>query len=324
VENSEIKEQSANLSGDTNEDLATKSSPADKVETATSLQPEGTTDRNVILSETPDPIDVIEPIPSDTTTTSYIYSAGQVEAPIFPTEDLEKEYAQVVGESYADGLTDRQTLHAILSQPENRYIVRRMCWVFSVAGTETYILQPCCGQGFDMLVQSLRPVPHNNDIDVVIGVRGPNAPAIMCKGRPLPIVIFDKIYSFDRDELIKSIPKPKKMTQKDFAPAAEELFRKIMQMADNAGSTDEHRALNYLAVRYDAIYAKAAEMYEKNYSLSKFEWRSSSVSGVHKILDVIFSYKHRQTDFVDKYYCRVNITGQYPFLHAKLSPYFDR
>ena len=34
-----------------------------------------------------------------------------------------------------------------------------------------------------------------------------------------------------------------------------------MQMTDNAGATDEHRALNYLAMRYPAIYAKAAEQF---------------------------------------------------------------
>ncbi len=30
-------------------------------------------------------------------------------------------------------------------------------------------------------------------------------------------------------------------------------------MTDNAGATDEHRALNYLAMGYPAIYARAAE-----------------------------------------------------------------
>lgn len=65
-------------------------------------------------------------------------------------------------------------------------------------------------------------------------------------------MVVDQIYSFDRDALIKAIPKPKASGEK-FAPAAEELFDRIMQMADNAGATDEHRALNYLAVRYQAI-----------------------------------------------------------------------
>ena len=54
---------------------------------------------------------------------------------------------------------------------------------------------------------------------------------------------------------LQAIPRPEQIAAEQFAPAAEELFMRIMQMADNAGATDEHRALNYLAVRYPAIYA---------------------------------------------------------------------
>ena len=108
---------------------------------------------------------------------------------------------------------------------------------------------------------SYPPRASSQDIDVVIGVRGPIAPPEMCNGLMVPIVVFDQIYSFGRDALIKAIPKPEKMTDKQFGPAAEELFDRMMQMTDNAGATDEHRALNYLAMRYPAIYAKAAEKF---------------------------------------------------------------
>ena len=77
-------------------------------------------------------------------------------------------------------------------------------------------------------------------------MKGPIAPPQMCNGLMVPIVVFDQIYSFDRDTLIKAIPKPEKTSAKEFAPVAEELFDRIMQMTDNAGATDEHRALNYL------------------------------------------------------------------------------
>jgi PatG C-terminal len=53
---------------------------------------------------------------------------------------------------------------------------------------------------------------------------------------------------------VKSIPRPEKISEADFRPAAQELFDRIMQMSDNAGATDEHRALNYLAVRYHSVY----------------------------------------------------------------------
>src|ERR1700730_3651954 len=62
-------------------------------------------------------------------------------------------------------------------------------------------------------------------------------------------------------EYIKSIPRPEKTSEADFGPAAQELFDRIMQTADNAGGTDEYWAVNYLAVRYPAIYATAADRY---------------------------------------------------------------
>lgn len=41
------------------------------------------------------------------------------------------------------------------------------------------------------------------------------------------------------------------------------------------------------------------------------------------ILDVIFSYSHRQTDVTEKHFVRVDVTEQFPFLVTKLSPYYD-
>ena len=107
------------------------------------------------------------------------------------------------------------------------------------------------------------------DIDVVIGMRGPIAPPELCNGLMVPIVVFDQIYSFDRDALIKAIPRPEKMTAKQFEAAAGEVFDRILQMTDNAGATDEHRALNYLAMRYPGIYAKAAEEFARDFSLTR-------------------------------------------------------
>jgi hypothetical protein len=123
--------------------------------------------------------------------------------------------------------------------------------------------------------------------------------------------------------LIKAIPKPDKTTAKEFAPAAE-LFDRIMQVAGNAGATDEHRALNYLAVRYQAIYANAAEAFARNASLSSVDVVSSRLSGTRKVVDVILSYTNRNDDVAEKYFTRVDVTDEFPFLVTKLSPYYDR
>ena len=162
------------------------------------------------------------------------------------------------------------------------------------------------------------------DLDTVIGMKGPIATPELCNGLMVPIVVFDQIYSFDRDALIKAIPRPEKTPAKDFAPAAAELFDRIMQMADNAGTTDEHRALNYCAVRYPAIYANAAQAFARDSSLTAADVRISPLSGTRNIVDIIFSYTNRNTDVTEKFFVRVDVTEEFPFLITKLSPYYDR
>jgi hypothetical protein len=140
----------------------------------------------------------------------------------------------------------------------------------------------------------------------------------------VPIVICDQLYSFDRHALIKAIPRPEKTTEKQFEAAAHQVFDSILQMTDNAGATDDHRALNYLAMRYPGIYAKAAEEFARDFSLTGVDVRPSPLTGTRRIVDVIFSYTNRNTDFTEKFSVRVDATEEFPFLVAKLSPYFDR
>jgi hypothetical protein len=257
------------------------------------------------------------------TTYPYVYALGRIE-PRFPRLEVEKEFAQVTGRANTAGLTDRQALQAVLSQRHNRYLVRKLCWVFTIEGLETYILQPRDAVDFDLLVDALRPTPSPMDVDVVIGVRGPIAPPELCNGLMVPVVAFDQLYSFDREALVKTIPRPEKMAAKQFEAAAAELLDRILQLADNAGASDEHRALNYLVVRYQAIYALAAEQQAKGASLTAVDVRSSPLSGVRKVVDVIFSYTNRTTDVTDKLSVRLDVTGEFPFLITKLSPYYDR
>jgi hypothetical protein len=254
---------------------------------------------------------------------SYIYAIGQIQ-PRFPRLSVEKEFAQATGRAKTNGLTDRQVLHHALTERGNRYLARQLCWVVTVEGMETYLLVPRDPVDLELLIEALRPVPNPADVDVVVGVRGPIASPSFCNGLTIPIVAFDQIYSFDRGALIGSIPRPEQIEAERFQATAEEMFDRITQIADNAGATDEHRALNYLAVRYPAIYAIAAERYAQNASLTAVDVRPSRLSGVRKVVDVIFSYTHRNTDVTEKFFVRVDVTEQFPFLITKMSPYYDR
>ena len=202
--------------------------------------------------------------------------------------------------------------------------MRQLCWVMTVQGLETYLLTPRDPMDFDLLIQAIRPSSTPTDLDTVIGVRGPIAPPSMCNGLMIPIVAFDQIYSFDRESLIKAIPRPEKIQETEFKPAAEELFDRIMQMADNAGSTDEHRALNYLAVRYPAIYASAAEAFGRSQSLTSVEVRPSPLSGVRIVVEVVFTYTNRSSAVEEKFFVRVDVSDEFPFLVTRMSPYYNR
>jgi hypothetical protein len=48
------------------------------------------------------------------------------------------------------------------------------------------------------------------------------------------------------------------------------------------------------------------------------------LSGTRKLVDVVFSYTNRNTDFTEKFSVRVDMTEEFPFLVTKLSPYYDR
>lgn len=253
---------------------------------------------------------------------TWVYAIGRIE-PRFPSISIEKEFAQATGRTETKGLADRQALQAVLSKPENRYLVRQLCWVMTIEGLETYILAPRDPADISLLVEALRPTPQPWDLDVVIGMKGPIAPPQRCNGLMVPIVAVDQIYSFDRDTLIKAAQTDKKPSKESLA-ATEEVFDRILRMTDNAGATPGDRALNYLAVRYQAIYANAADAFARNASLSGVHVQPSALSGTRNVVDVVFTYTNRDTDVDEKFAVRVDVTDEFPFLVKKLSPYYDR
>jgi hypothetical protein len=244
--------------------------------------------------------------------------------PRFPDLATEKEFAQAAGRADTSGQTDYQALHTVLAERANRYLARRMCWVFTIEGLDTYILMPSDPADFELLIEAVRPQPRPGDVDVVIGTLGPIAPPQVCNGMMIPLVAFDQLYSFDREELIREIPRPDDTAEEEFRATAAELFDRIMQLSDNAGATDEHRAFNYLAVRYPAIYARTAEAHRDESALTAVDARRSRLTAARTVVDVIFSYTNRRTDVTDKYFVRVDVTEEFPFLVTKLSPYYER
>ena len=229
------------------------------------------------------------------------------------------------GRTDTAGKTDQQTFHAVLSRRENRYLTRQLCWVLTIQGLETYLLMPRDPADIDLLVEAIRPAPTPSDIDVVIGLRGPIAPPTMCNGLMVPIVAFDQIYSFDRDALIKAIPRPEKTTANAIRPGRRGTVRQN-HAAD--GQCWGDRRTSRIELSGHALSRHLREggggIWPGLFAHRCGRPRPSPLSGTRKILDVIFAYTNRNTDFTEKSFVRVDVTEEFPFLVTKLSPYYDR
>ncbi|MEM9216686.1 MAG: hypothetical protein AAGD25_20345 [Cyanobacteria bacterium P01_F01_bin.150] len=257
----------------------------------------------------------------------FVYALGTVSAR-FPNMSLEKEFAQAASTETTTDLTDRQIFYQVLSNSDNRYIARDMCWIFTVENVETYILKPRTTDELTQLIDMLNePVTTPmQDVDVVIGRLGPIAPYEMCNGLQLPIVLVNQTYSFQVSEFISQISQPSGMETQTFQTLATETFTLLMQLADNVGNLDEHRAVNYLTLRYQDIYNFTLEQYQSNIALYKIDVQLSplSASGTRAIVEVIFTYRDRSNDIKTEYYVAVDVSGMFPFLVSQLQPYYER
>jgi len=251
----------------------------------------------------------------------YVYVLGQIEAR-FPNRSIEKEYVQILERSKSANFEHQQAFYSVLSQPENRYLSRKLSWILTKEGVPIYILLPTGPEDLNILLEAIRPSACPLDRQVVVGRKGPVAPPEMC-GLEVPMVLVDHLYSLEYNNFMKSIH-PELVADEKLKAAAVELFRRMMQIADNTGSTEKHRALNYLAVRYLAIYSTAAEKLENSFSLTSAEAIPSRLSDSRKIISVVFSFTNRETGIMEKYFVRVDVTEEFPFIVTKMAPYYDR
>ncbi|OXY92009.1 hypothetical protein BEK98_27760 [Streptomyces diastatochromogenes] len=239
----------------------------------------------------------------------------------FPDVGVEREFAQSIGRTDAAPRTDREALYETLTRSENRYLVRQLCFVFNVQGMETYILEPSDSHSYGLLAEeAIRSNPKTTDLDVVIGRRGPLSAPEACNGLTLPTVRLAQLYSFDRDELVHSIQRPDSVAEEGFEATAKEVLDRVLRMTDNTGAMPQHRAMNYLAVRYPVIYQQTFRKHADNASLTSIEVQRSDVSENRTVMDAIFTYMDRATFLTTKYGVRADVHNMFPFVVSPLSP----
>lgn len=249
---------------------------------------------------------------------SYVYAIGQIEAR-FPRTQVNKEFARTGGRGGAEEKASQAILAKVLSERRNRYLAEELRWVLTIRGAETYLLQPHDPRDLDQLLDSFRSPHGAGGLYAVIGLKGPVAPPEYCNGLAVPIVVFHQLCSSDLESLIKAISRSESVAEAALESVARELRERILRWTDNTGTTDEHRALNYLVMRYPGIYIKAAEQLARGFELTGIEARPSILVGARRAMDVIFAYTSRSSDRGEKFSVRVDITEEFPFLLTKIS-----
>ncbi|MFM9693809.1 cyanobactin maturation protease PatG family protein [Streptomyces europaeiscabiei] len=254
----------------------------------------------------------------------YVYVLGRVHA-VFPDLSVQHEFFQVAGADGSRDATDADAFHRVLSDPDHRYLARQMCYVLSVQGVDTYILEPADPAELDDLVEALRPVRDSRDLAVVVGTLGPIVPPGACQGLSVPVVRVEKIWAFDSRELIGAIDRPDDTPRKEFERTAKDVLDRVLQLNNNAGLDPTHRALNFLTVREQEIYRKTSEMRAEGYTLSAVEAGPSRLSsGSQTVITVVLSYTHRQTNVTEKWFVRVGLAGLFPFRVTPIQLYYTR
>jgi hypothetical protein len=268
----------------------------------------------------------------------YIYAIGEVQAR-FPSLDIEKEFLQLLtpDDTKTPGSTFEQRLYNVLSRPENLYFAREMAWAFLIEDVGTYMLRPRSDVELGQLIESIKPDPTPGQVqyDVIIGTNEPLA----ASSEGLPTVTVNRLFHFTVTELVQKVPLPpsiqsmpegasKNAAIAQFQLLVSSIFNDMLQLADNTGDADEHRALNYVSLTYPAIYTLSfslpASVSGGSWTFTGVEVRPSVLGGARRIIDVILRYTDQSAGVVTRYYTSVDVTGQFPFLVTKLQQYFDR
>jgi hypothetical protein len=197
----------------------------------------------------------------------FVYAIGRLTTQ-FPTLGVEKEFTQLTEGVEQGGLIETALLRRTLDAPENRYLGRHLCWVFTTQHVDTFAVLPRDDTDIARLVEMISPAASENIIHVMVGRSTRAELDSPCAGLGLPAVVADQLLAFTLDEFAEALPggdttsveeasggdqaelPERDQDRKQFQAVIRELFLRLTRRAENRGIADEHRALNYVALRY--------------------------------------------------------------------------
>jgi hypothetical protein len=243
--------------------------------------------------------------------------------PVFPSLSVEKEFYQTFEPDDVRPVTNGLVFE-VFRQAEHLYLAREMCWVLQINGVDSFILVPASLTELTGLIAALGPTaPDDVDFDIVTGSRGPVAPRDACNGLRLPTVHCDQVVNITRGEFIRILVAHLE-DQHVSDSEAQDAFDHLIPLTYNTGETDEHRAINFLLLKYLGVYATTITKKRGDCDLLSVAVEPSRVQGTRRILDVIFTYQHRTSSAIEREFCRVDVSGAHPYLVTGMTTYYLR
>ena len=261
----------------------------------------------------------------------FVYAIGTIEAE-YPNVAIEREMqilAHHLGvevepdrELPTKPTEDRNWQHAVLSRDRKltRYIARQLRWRLTIEDIPVFVLNPRDPSDLDELIDALArpkyskserrggkrgaatksapiepPIGHAEDMDVVVGVMGPQTPDGIA-------VLVDQIFTIQPDQL---------------APGGLAYFS---QLADNHGLTDEDRAYNFLTARYTPPLSQNQGVELAGVSVTA----SRLGTGIGRIVRAIYTFRNTATAVEKKYFVRVDVTHEFPIIINPWQAYLER
>jgi hypothetical protein len=250
----------------------------------------------------------------------YVLAAGKLK-PEFPSDSVKREFYRVVVPPPETTPTDAY-FYSVLSNASNFYLAKSLCWIFEIGGIESYVVIPANSNQLKAFITVLNQQDKTDPMfDTVVGRLGPMAPPEMCNGRTLPLLMLCRLENQTVTSFVASINKETALD----TTVAENLFNNLIKLTDNNGSSDEHRAVNYLVLTCIDLYRFLGDSLSESVNDTQiFPFNGVTAkpidgNGGRKKIQIVFQYENPKTTAQEYLNCEVDVTDMFPFVAVNIS-----
>ncbi|QUI63333.1 hypothetical protein GSF04_12830 [Pseudoalteromonas sp. A22] len=252
----------------------------------------------------------------------YIYAVGQVDI-VFPNEGIEKQFLQAAMElavderAYYEVFTNKSLPVGDPNRDKYLYLAEQVSWILVIQKQLSYHLTPATKVELEALIEALQPPKDTLELvyTCVIGHSSNNHDTNLAE------IVCHQVYHQTLSELHNTIQKISSAETN----AIQDVI-KALEVEPNAGRDDFDRAKNFVAFRYPDIYLQTHKMRLgsatlPSASLTDITFSQFDAVSEHKIVDITLTYKENASAKHHYYFCRIDVSGLYPFINTEIQQF---